>query len=135
MTSSQAPKGMAMDIATLVPVAGVNAVRPERLTRVVIDGQAIAVIQTRDRYLAFPDACPHRGRQLSAHGGSATEDGVVECLFHACRFDAGCGGAPVAGPCSDSLQVITLFEVDGELYAHANELAALFAPQLTGALA
>jgi nitrite reductase/ring-hydroxylating ferredoxin subunit len=124
-----------MAVATLVPLAKAHDVQRERLTRIVIDGQALAIIRTRDRFLAFPDACPHRGRQLSAHGGSATEDGVVECLFHACRFDAACGGAPVAGPCSDSLRVITLFEVEGVLLAHADELAALAPSPLVPAYA
>lgn len=114
-----------MEITQLVRVARAEEIRPQRLTRVVIDGCPLAVIQTRDRYLAFPDACPHRGRQLSAHGGSSTDDGVVECLFHACRFDAACGGAAVAGPCEESLRVIELFEEGGELLAPIEALIAL----------
>lgn len=114
-----------MEIAQLVRLARAEEIRRERLTRVVIDGFALAIIRTRSGFLAFPDACPHRGRQLSAHGGSSTEDGVVECLFHACRFDAACGGAAVAGPCAESLQVIELLEVDGELVATADALESL----------
>ncbi|MGH2550668.1 MAG: Rieske (2Fe-2S) protein [Thermomicrobiales bacterium] len=118
-----------MEIAQLVQVARSEDIRPQRLTRVVIDGCPLAVIQTRRGFLAFPDACPHRGRQLSAHGGSSTEDGVVECLFHACRFDAGCGGVAVAGPCEDSLQVIELIEVDGDLLASSDALMILLRSQ------
>jgi nitrite reductase/ring-hydroxylating ferredoxin subunit len=114
-----------VEIAELVRLAYAEEIRPERLTRVVIDGCALAIIRTRRGFLAFPDACPHRGRQLSAHGGSATEDGVVECLFHACRFDAACGGAAVAGPCEESLQVIELLNVEGELVAPADALEML----------
>jgi nitrite reductase/ring-hydroxylating ferredoxin subunit len=118
-----------MEVAQLVQIARSEDVRPQRLTRVVIDGCPLAVIQTRRGYLAFPDACPHRGRQLSAHGGSATEDGVVECLFHACRFDAGCGGAAVAGPCEESLRVIDLIEIDGDLLASGDALEMLVRSQ------
>lgn len=114
-----------MEITQLVRLAHVEEIRRERLTRVVIEGFALAIIRTRSRFLAFPDACPHRGRQLSAHGGSATEEGVVECLFHACRFDAGCGGEAVAGPCSESLQVIELLEIDGELLASSEAIESL----------
>lgn len=114
-----------MEIAQLVRLARTEEVRRERLTRVEIDGCALAVIHTRSGYLAFPDACPHRGRQLSAHGGSVTDDGVVECLFHACKFDAACGGEAVAGPCSESLQVIELLEIDGELLATAEAIKML----------
>lgn len=135
MTATKIPGDNTVDIAALIPLARACDIQPQRLTRLLIDGQAIAIIRTRDRFLAFPDTCPHRGRQLSAHGGSATDDGVVECLFHACRFDAACGGAPVAGPCADSLQVITLFEIEGELFAHSDELARIAQPQLAPALA
>lgn len=114
-----------MDIAQLVRIARSEEIRPQRLTRVVVDGCPLALIRARGRYLAFPDACPHRGRQLSAQGGSSTEDGVVECLFHACRFDAACGGAAVAGPCEESLRVIELFEEDGELLAPIEAINAL----------
>lgn len=120
---------VSMEIAQLVQVARSEDIRPQRLTRVVIDGCPLAVIQTRRGYLAFPDACPHRGRQLSAHGGSSTEDGVVECLFHACRFDAGCGGAAVAGPCEESLQVIELIEINGDLLASSDTLMGLLRSQ------
>jgi nitrite reductase/ring-hydroxylating ferredoxin subunit len=116
---------LSVEIAQLVRLARTEEIRPERLTRVVIDGSALAIIRTRRGYLAFPDACPHRGRQLSAHGGSATEDGVVECLFHACRFDAACGGAAVAGPCAEPLQVIELLEMDGELVASTEAIDSL----------
>lgn len=114
-----------MEVAQLVRLARSEDIQRERLTRVEIDGCALAIIRTRRAFLAFPDACPHRGRQLSAHGGSVTEDGLVECLFHACRFDVACGGDAVAGPCSESLQVIELLEIDGELLAPVEAIESL----------
>lgn len=53
-----------------------------------LDGKAVAVFRTRDRWLAFTDACPHMGASL-ADGRLVGND--VECVWHRWRYDVDTG--------------------------------------------
>lgn len=45
-----------------------------------VAGSRVVAVRDRDRVLAAPDACPHRGASLA--GGHATRGGCVVCPYH-----------------------------------------------------
>jgi nitrite reductase/ring-hydroxylating ferredoxin subunit len=76
-------------VAEFVQVARVEEIPLGSGRRVRCKGHDVAVFHTPDGFLAFDDACSHRGESLAA---GEIEDGVLTCKFHGARFDVASGG-------------------------------------------
>lgn len=60
-----------------------------------VGSPAIAVFRVGDGFRAIDDLCTHGDASLAE---GYVEDGVVECPWHAGRFDL-CTGEPLSAPC------------------------------------
>lgn len=96
-------------MAEFVRVAGVGDVPPGEMMTVEVDGAEIVIANLDGDFVAFQNECTHRGGPL---GEGLLEGGVVECPFHAGRFDIRTG-AVVSPPPSEPIKTYPV-RVDGD---------------------
>lgn len=75
-----------------------DAVEPDDVVGVTIEGTPIAIVRLGDAYFATHDICTHAFAHLS---DGFVEDGCLECPLHQGRFDVRTGaaqGTPVTTP-------------------------------------
>ncbi len=95
------------------PIEAGAAAEPERdpMKLVHVGDRRIVVGRTSNGWVAFDDACTHRGASLA--------DGVllcgrVQCLWHGSQFDVRTGSV-CAGPAERALRTYPVDEADGRL--------------------
>jgi len=71
-------------VGDLVRVAKVSDFRIRRGRTVELDGKKVAVLRSKDGWVAVSDACPHMGASLA---DGRVVDGKVECSWHGWKFD------------------------------------------------
>ena len=84
---------------------------PGDLTKIEVDGRAIAVTVHGGQAYAFDDVCTHAQCSLS---GGEVEDGAVTCPCHFAAFDVATG-AVRTGPAKDALRCYRALLLDGAL--------------------
>ena len=102
-----------------------EAVLPPGSARtVVIEGQAVAVVNTGGTFCAIQDRCPHAGASL----GTGTVDGwALECPRHGATFDVR-SGEVLGGPATEGVRAYPVKVEDGVVHVdtqplHRTELA------------
>ncbi len=96
-------------MAEFVRVASVGDVPPGEMTTVEVGGAEIVVANVNGEFVAFQAECTHRGGPL---GEGLLEGGIVECPFHAGRFDVRTG-AVVSPPPTEPIKTYPV-QVDGD---------------------
>jgi len=96
-------------MAEFVRVAGVGDLPPGGMVTVEVGGAEIVIANLDGDFVAFQNECTHRGGPL---GEGLLEGGVVECPFHAGRFDIRTG-AVVSPPPSEPIKTYPV-RVDGD---------------------
>lgn len=91
----------------------VPAPAPGEVSRIVVDGDAVAVWNVGGRFYALGDVCPHRGFVLSEGALERRAGGVcIVCPGHFWRYDIETG-EHIAGP--ERIPTYSVVEVDGML--------------------
>jgi nitrite reductase/ring-hydroxylating ferredoxin subunit len=65
-----------------------EALKPGKVTEIIIGGTAIAVANNNGAFLACANTCPHADGPL---GEGTFEDGVLTCPYHGWQFDMASG--------------------------------------------
>lgn len=100
-SSADAPPGQ------FAAVAGADELQVDQMKLVRLNGRRIVVARTERGYVAFADACTHKGGSLA--DGALICD-VVQCPWHGSQFDVATGRVR-AGPAKEP---ITTYEVREE---------------------
>lgn len=90
-------------------VASASEIPAGEMTIVEVDGEEVAIANVGGEFFAFTNTCTHRGGPL---GEGILMGDVVECPFHAGRFNVRTG-AVVAPPPSEPVQTYAV-RVDGD---------------------
>jgi 3-phenylpropionate/trans-cinnamate dioxygenase ferredoxin component len=94
-----------------IKVASYSALAPSSVTRVVVDGNPVALVRIQDDLYAIGDTCSHADVSLS--GGTVWEDECeLECPKHGTAFSLKTG-EPQSFPATKSVPVYNV-SVDGD---------------------
>jgi 3-phenylpropionate/trans-cinnamate dioxygenase ferredoxin component len=94
-----------------IKVASYSALAPSSVTRVVVDGNPVALVRIQDDLYAIGDTCSHADVSLS--GGTVWEDECeLECPKHGTAFSLKTG-EPQSFPATKSVPVYNV-TVDGD---------------------
>jgi nitrite reductase/ring-hydroxylating ferredoxin subunit/uncharacterized membrane protein len=85
-------------------VAHTDDLAADQMKLLHVNGHRIVLARKADEFIAFDDACTHRGGSLA---GGVIIDGTVQCLWHGSQFD----GATGAVRCGPARKVIGAYEV------------------------
>ena len=96
-------------MADFVRVASVDEVPPGEMKIVEVDGEEVVVANLGGQFVAFSNACTHRGGPL---GEGILTDDVVECPFHGGQFNVRTGEV-VSEPPSEPIRTYQV-QVDGD---------------------
>ncbi|MDB5067836.1 MAG: tmoC [Chloroflexi bacterium] len=92
-----------------VPVTTLDELWEGEMTRVVVDGVPVLLVNLDGEVLAYDDRCPHAGNSLVM---GRLEDGTLTCAAHEWVFDPRTGrGINPTATCLESVDVC----VDGEV--------------------
>jgi nitrite reductase/ring-hydroxylating ferredoxin subunit/uncharacterized membrane protein len=94
-----------------VTVARADALAPNQMKLLHVDGQRIVLGRTDEAWVAFDDRCPHRGASLA---DGALMCGTVQCPWHGSQFDVITGGLR-EGPAEEGVRTYAVVEEDGEV--------------------
>ncbi len=81
------------------------------------EAESLILFREGDAVRAWRNICPHAGRPLDWSPGKflRSKDGLLVCAVHGASFELG-QGACVAGPCrGQSLSVVPVAVVDGQV--------------------
>lgn len=95
-----------------VMVASKNELKTGQMKLVHHANKRIVIANTETGYVAFDDACTHKGGSLAA--GSLI-CGVVQCPWHGSQFDT-VSGACKAGPATKKITVYEIIERHGRIF-------------------
>ncbi len=90
-------------------VAASDELEVDQMKLLHINGRRIVLGRTADGYVAFDDACTHRGGSLA---GGVLICGTVQCLWHGSQFDVATGKA-TRGPAKKAIGTYPV-EVEGK---------------------
>jgi nitrite reductase/ring-hydroxylating ferredoxin subunit len=96
-------------MAEFVKVASASAIPPGEILIVELGDKEIAVANVDGSFVAFQNACSHRGGPL---GEGILTGEVVECPFHAGTFNVRTGEA-LSAPAEDPIETYAV-QVDGD---------------------
>lgn len=95
-----------------VLAGSMDALKPDQMMLLHVDGKRIVLARTDSRYVAFADRCSHRGASLA---DGVLICGTVQCPWHGSQFDA-TTGAVKSGPAKDPIEVFKVREEDGRVW-------------------
>jgi uncharacterized membrane protein/nitrite reductase/ring-hydroxylating ferredoxin subunit len=94
-----------------VVVARSDELEVDQMKLLHLDGKRVVLARTEAGWVAFQDACTHRGGSLA---GGVMICGTVQCPWHGSQFDARTG-AVKAGPAKQPIEAFTVNERDGQI--------------------
>jgi nitrite reductase/ring-hydroxylating ferredoxin subunit/uncharacterized membrane protein len=92
-------------------VASKDELKVGQMKLIRMGGRRIVLARTEDGYVAFDDACTHRGGSLA---DGVLICGTVQCLWHGSQFDASTG-AVKGGPAEKPISTYRVEETGGEV--------------------
>jgi len=95
-----------------VQVAVSDELKTDQMKLVHVNNKRIVIGKTDSGYVAFDDACTHKGGSLA---GGALMCGTVQCPWHGSQFDVNTGQLK-AGPAQQGIVIYTLTEENGKVY-------------------
>lgn len=95
-----------------VVVARSDELELDQMKLVRLADRRIVLARTEDGYVAFDDACTHRGGSLA---GGAMICGTVQCPWHGSQFDVR-SGAVRAGPAERPVATYSVAARDGQVF-------------------
>lgn len=97
-----------------IQVADSNELKTDQMKLVHVQDKRIVIGRTATGYVAFDDACTHKGGSLA---GGAMICGTVQCPWHGSQFDVNTGQLK-AGPAQQAIVIYRLTEDNGKVYLH-----------------
>ena len=97
-----------------IEVANSDELKTDQMKLVHVQGKRIVIGKTETGYVAFDDACTHKGGSLA---GGAMICGTVQCPWHGSQFDVSTGQLK-AGPAKQGIVTYRLTEDNGKVYLH-----------------
>ena len=76
------------DAAGFYPVTTADAIRPNEITLIQINGHSFILTRWQDKVIAFSNRCPHASANLAE---GVLHRGRISCPDHGYKFDVGNG--------------------------------------------
>ena len=94
-----------------VEIGTADDLEPDQMKLLHVGERRIVLGRTGDGWVAFDDACTHRGASLA---DGVLMCGKVQCLWHGSQFDV-TNGQVCAGPAERGIRTYAVEEADGKL--------------------
>ncbi len=98
-------KSVEVDADGMATIEGAKDLEVDQMILTHVDGKRIVLARTAEGFVAFDDACTHKGGSLA---GGMMACGTVMCPWHGSQFDVN-DGSVQAGPAQ---KAITTYEVE-----------------------